>query len=161
MDTFSDLDFARDADGVYDLVIDEDTGDFQTTAGMRSALFVSLFSDRRARADEVADPLRRRGWIGDLYAEVPGDLHGSGIWLYNQRRMTGDVRQGVRLEAVNALAWLLQERLAQSVDAEIEHDDAARSLRLNVSIAAADGGVSQTSFELWNRTLAGELARTT
>ncbi|MFP3921668.1 MAG: phage GP46 family protein [Dichotomicrobium sp.] len=161
MSEFTDLDFERDADGVYDLVVDPDTGDFKVTGGMRPALFISLFSDRRARPDEVADPLKRRGWIGDLYAEIPGDAHGSGLWLYNQRRLTADVRQALRLEALNSLAWLLQDRLVQSVDAEVIHDPAARSLELRTSLTVADGGVSRTSFELWEHTRAGELARTT
>ena len=61
---FTDLAFAADDEGIYDLVVDAEAGDFAIATGFESAYAVSLFSDRRARADEVADPLKRRGWTG-------------------------------------------------------------------------------------------------
>ena len=59
MTRYVDLAYAQDDEGVFDLVIDEDMADFDTTDGLESAIVVSLFSDRRAYRDEVGDPMKR------------------------------------------------------------------------------------------------------
>ena len=82
-----DLEHTIDAEGSFDLVIEN--GDFKTSAGLESPLVVSLFSDRRAFDDEgISDPLRRRGWLGSTIAGGTDHNFGSGLWLYEQARMT-------------------------------------------------------------------------
>lgn len=157
MTRFTDLSYERLDDGIYDLVIDESTGDLLTTDGLESALFVSLFSDRRAYADEVSDPRKRRGWIGDLVAEVTGDKHGSGLWLYEQHRLTPSVENGVRLEAEQALEWLIDEDLVTFVSAETVRLPSARTLNIKITLTALDGGVSTRAFELADATRRGAL----
>lgn len=158
--TYTDLAYARDAEGLYDLVIDPATRDLATTDGLDSALFVSLFSDRRARSDEVADPLNRRGWIGNLVSEVPNDNHGSGLWLYEQRRLSDDVAIGIRLEAEQALEWLVQERLATVVTAAVTTNPADRSVSLRIQIGYPDGTQNAKAFALADRTAARSLIQT-
>lgn len=159
MSRFSDLDFAAGSDGIYDLVIDVGTADLAVTDGLESATFVSLFSDRRARADEVADPLKRRGWIGDLVSNVPDDRHGSGIWLYEQRRLTGEVVASLRLEAQASLDWMIQESLARTITSEIRSDAARRTVTLILTVETPNGGVSSTAYVLASATRTGLLAR--
>lgn len=161
LETFTDLAVARDAEGIYDLGVDPDVGDADAalTQGLASAIFVSLFSDRRARSDEVASPMLRRGWIGNLVSDVPGDNFGSGLWLYEQSRLTQEVAAAVAGEARNALQWMVDDELCSSLSVTVTKDQAARSIMLNVTINLNQGGVSQHAFVLASATEAGLLAR--
>ncbi len=159
MTKYTDLAYEQDDEGIFDLIIDEDQADFETTDGLESAIVVSVFSDRRAYKDEVGDPMRRRGWIGDLVSEVPGDLHGSGLWLYEQSRLTQEVVTGVRQEAEQCLEWMIQEDLVLSVSAAVASDPVKRQLRLVITTSSPTGGTSVRAYELANATRNGTLAR--
>jgi phage gp46-like protein len=159
MDTFTDLAFARDAEGIYDLVLDADSADFAVEAGLGSALFISLFSDRRARADEFADAMRRRGWTGDTIAEQPGDRHGSGLWLYEQHRTMERVASMVRLEAEASLYWLVTEQLLASVSVSVLMEPGKRRFYLDAALVEPDGGRSSKTYALADATQRGELGR--
>lgn len=152
MTKYTDLAYEQDDEGIFDLIIDEDQADFETTDGLESAIVVSVFSDRRAYKDEVGDPMRRRGWIGDLVSEVPGDLHGSGLWLYEQSRLTQEVVTGVRQEAEQCLEWMIQEDLVLSVSAAVASDPVKRQLRLVITTSSPTGGTSVRAYELANAT---------
>lgn len=157
--TFTDLAYGQDADGHYDLVIDDEAGDFAVTQGLDSAIFVSLFSDRRAREDEVADPLRRRGWIGDLVAEVAGDVHGSGNWFYEQARLDDDTRLGLRDESEAALDWMVAERLARTVEASVAPVPDRRRSELFIRLGYPDGSEDVKAFSLADATVRRVLFR--
>lgn len=159
MTKYTDLAYEQDDEGIFDLIIDEDQADFETTDGLESAIVVSVFSDRRAYKDEVGDPMRRRGWIGDLVSEVPGDMHGSGLWLYEQSRLTQEVVTGVRQEAEQCLEWMIQEDLVLSVSAAVASDPVKRQLRLVITTSSPTGGTSVRAYELANATRNGTLAR--
>ena len=157
MASITDVAVTRDSEGVYDATIDPVTRDLVMTQGLGSALLISLFSDRRARADEVAEPLKRRGWIGDVVADDPDDRHGSGIWLYEQRRVLPEVASGVRLEAEAALQWMVQDGLATSVSATVTADPANRTTLLNVEITNTTAGPASPAFVLADATRKGLL----
>lgn len=156
-DMFTDVAMAQGTDGIYDLVIDEASGDFATTGGLETAILCSLFSDRRAEPDEVADPWKRRGWIGNLIADTPNDNYGSGLWLYEQRRATEDVRAALRLEVIQCLSWLVDEGLAVAIDALIAYEPAKRRVIITVQLTDRLGGNTQHSYALWSRTGAATL----
>lgn len=159
MDRFTDFLLEQDSEGIFDAEIDLVTGDFKVIDGLDTCEVVSLFTDRRARADEVADPRKRRGWIGDLVSDLPDDRIGSGLWLYEQRRLTPDVTAGVRFEAEAALRWQVNDGIAKTVTATVAPDPAKRSLSLIIETKVADGGVSSRVFTLVNATRQGLLAR--
>lgn len=156
---FTDLACDQGTDGMFDLEVDAATGDFRLTGGLETTVIVSLFSDRRARKDEVADPMRRRGWDGDLVPDVPGDVHGSGLWLYEQRRLGPGDYGGVRLEAEAALAWMVGEGLARSVTADATPIPAKRQMQLRVSLTEPDGGVTSKAYVLADATRTGLIAK--
>lgn len=158
MARFTDLAFVEDAEHVYDLAIDKTTRDLATTDGLESAVFVSFFSDARARDDEVAEPIKRRGWIGDLVAEEPDDVHGSKLWLYEQSRLTGEVVASLRFEAEAALAWMTPD-LVKTVAATIAADGARRRAEFGVTLTFANGGRSTHSWSLAEATRTGTIAR--
>ncbi|MEQ8823850.1 MAG: phage GP46 family protein [Filomicrobium sp.] len=157
MTRFTDLYVEQDSEGIFDLVIDEDERDFELTDGLDSAIIVSLFSDRRAYADEVQDPWKRRGWIGDLVSEEPNDRHGSGLWLYEQRRLTQDTAIGVRNEAVQSLEWMQDEALVTQVEADVLSYPEHRRVDLRITLQLLDGGVVQRAYALADATRTGIL----
>lgn len=163
--SYVDLAYEKTSDGIYDLIVNADSRDLDVTDGLDSALFVSLFSDRRAYEDEIADPMLRRGWIGDLVSRVPGDRHGSGLWLYEQRRLApsgavgpaAETAIGLRIEAQASLDWLQEERLVTSHTAQVSPATADRLARLDVSLAYPDGSVAKKSFALAQNTVSRAL----
>lgn len=158
MDRFSDLAVTRGSDGIYDVDLDENTSDAALDGGLYEAVFISLFTDRRAAADEVGNPILRRGWIGDLVSPVPGDRIGSGLWLYAQSRLTDDVQAGIEGEARAALQWLVEESLVSSVAVSSEAKPASRELVLTVRLSLREGGVVEHAFVLANATRSGLLS---
>lgn len=160
MDRFTDLAVIDNGNGLYDLDLDSDLADAATDGGLYGALLISLFTDRRAASDEVADPMKRRGWIGDLVSDVPGDRIGSGLWLYAQSRLTPDIQAAIEGEARSSLQWMIDERLVAAVAVATVADHAARTLSLNVTLTLVDGRVSQHAFVLANATRTGLLSNT-
>lgn len=151
-DTWTDWAVKRDHEGCYDLDVDATGRDLAVTQGFDTALGCSLFTDRRAAPDEVADPWKRRGWIGNLTAKWPGDNFGSGLWLYEQSRATDSVRAAVRMEAIQSLDWLVDGQLVQFVDGRAAYDPVKRRLTLTITITDKLGGVSERAFPIWQRT---------
>jgi phage gp46-like protein len=82
---------------------------------LETAVFISLFTDRRASDEESAlSGSDKRGWWGDSFADVPGDLSGSRLWLL--RRMSqADALRLAPGYAEEALAWLMEDGAAKSV----------------------------------------------
>jgi len=158
MDRFSDLRIARGADGLYDIDLDTGTADAALDDGLYEAVFVSLFTDRRAAADEIGDPMQRRGWIGDLVSDVPGDRIGSGLWLFAQSRLTDEIQASIDGEARAALQWLVDERLCSSVAVASEARPETRELVLKITITLKEGGVVEHAFVLANATRTGLLS---
>jgi len=159
MDSFTDFKFAPGRDGVWDLVVDEANRDLAMTDGMETAVLFSLFSDRRAAPDEVANPWRRRGWIGNLVPDVPGDNFGSGIWLYEQRRGTSDVLSSLRLEAISSLSWMVPS-IASSVDASFAYEPKTRRFSVLCSVTTPGGSSSSHAFDLWRKTAPTTISNT-
>jgi len=153
--SYIDLAYTQGDDGIYDLSLHN--GDFVTTDGLETAIFVSLFSDRRAYVDEVADGRKRRGWLYDTISDPPGDRHGSGIWLYEQHRLTEVVANGVRLEVEDALKWMIDARYVDSVEANVARRPAERALVIRCDLTVRDGSTMQQSYVLADATRQGAL----
>lgn len=156
---YIDLAYTQDEDGIYDLVIDAATGDFVTTDGLETAILVSEFSDARADESEVPDPMQRRGWIGDLVSGEPQDRHGSKLWLYEQRRLTEGIANSVRVEAEQALDWMVEEGLARYVAGDVVMIPSERRIDLVLDVHFPNGGRSTYAYVLADATRNGTIAR--
>lgn len=94
----------------------------QPDAALASAVLISLFSDRRAALDDTLPDAGgdRRGWWADIVPPVEGDLIGSRLWLETRgKRRAEDVRR-VKDHAAEALAWMLTDGLASSIEIAAE-----------------------------------------
>lgn len=92
--------------------------DLERDDGLETAVIISLFTDRRAEPDQVppefpADDLR--GWWGDFYPQVEGDETGSLLWLLYREKQTVETRSRAQQYAEEALAWLVDDRIAARV----------------------------------------------
>lgn len=87
---------------------------------LQTAVVLSLFVDRRAEDDdELPDNTgNRRGWWADTYADVPDDRIGSRLWLLSREKQLSSVLARAKEYAEEALAWLVEDGVAESVTVE-------------------------------------------
>jgi phage gp46-like protein len=98
-------------------LVREDGGNLETDEGLETAVVVSLFSDARAREGDPADPNGDpRGWWGDAYLEAPDHQLGSRLWLLKRHKTTVDGQIAAINYTKEALQWLLDDRVASTVD---------------------------------------------
>lgn len=86
--------------------------------GLETAVILSLFTDRRAAEDDALPDGSddRRGWWGDAYPDVDGDLIGSRLWLlFREKDMQSAVNRA-REYTEEALEWLLEDGIARRVE---------------------------------------------
>lgn len=121
MGTPIDIQLVKSDDDFFDIDWTED-GDFSMTDTFETALFMSVFSERRAKEYEVVLPQYRRGWIGNLiYAD--GFEDGCGVWIFEQRRRTQSTINGVRDEIEKGLIWLIDDDYANQINVDAEPSD--------------------------------------
>lgn len=106
------LDMSRGADYALDaLGLTEDDG-------LETAVIISLFTDRRANADDTIPDgsTDRRGWWADAFNDVENDKIGSRLWLLSREKQLSAVLVRAREYALEALQWLVDDGVAQAVD---------------------------------------------
>lgn len=134
-------------EALFDIQIGPD-GDILTADSLDAAILVSLFSDRRASADEAPVARQRRGWVGDL--ETPGDPIGSLLWLLDQERVTGTTAARAADYAEKALAWLVEDRIAVAVSASASVE--ATRVALDVTLERPNARSERRVVALWDQT---------
>lgn len=125
--------------------------DLESDAGLETAVIISLFTDRRARDDdELPDPNNpdRRGWWGDLVAEVEDDQIGSRLWLLARSKTTPDILVKAKEYAEEALQWLIDDGAAQKIEVEVERQgpEGNDRLALLVKIFQSDANIVALEF---------------
>jgi phage gp46-like protein len=104
----------------FDLVIEKN--DVAVDDGLETAVLVSLFTDRRAEeTDQLPDgeTSRRGSWI-DAFPVVPNDHFGSRLWLLGREKQQQSVLDRARAYALEALQWLIEDKIAQKVEVTAE-----------------------------------------
>lgn len=126
-------------------------GDLALEEGLQTAAVISLFSDRRARPDDVlpADDGDRRGWVGDAWPRVDGDQIGSRLWLLNREKDVPETLRRAREYARESLAWLIEDGIGASLD--VQASVPMRGvLRLELTVNRRDGSTLNHQFDtLW------------
>lgn len=90
-------------------------GALQSGNDLETAVFISLFTDRLANADDVLPDTTndRRGWWGDLGEDMP---IGSRLWLLSRSKLTADIPGKAKNYVTEALQWLTQDKVAAAVN---------------------------------------------
>ncbi|KKM77206.1 hypothetical protein LCGC14_1372390 [marine sediment metagenome] len=131
----------------------EENQDLESDNGLETAVIISLFTDRRAKVDDILpDPNNpdRRGWWGDLVSpEVKDDQIGSRLWLLNREKTLESVLERAKQYAEEALQWLIEDGVAVKIDVETERQGIPGQdrLALGVMIHKKDGKNVALNFE--------------
>lgn len=98
-------------------VVDTPAIGVETDEGLETAVIISLFTDARAdEGEELPDGGDdRRGWFGDAVPVKDGDKIGSKLWLLSRSKLTPDVLARAQQYAQEALDWLVEDQVAESV----------------------------------------------
>lgn len=125
--------------GAADLTVG--TGDYLTDDGLRTAVLLSLFTDRRAEDGDVLPDgeTDRRGYWADAVSEVEGDRMGSRLWLLGRAKNTADTFGRAEEYSREALAWLIADRVAASVEVTAEQFGDPPALGLSVNVVRPTG----------------------
>lgn len=111
-----DVKLIQGPDGIYDISLSGNQ--IASVETMETAIIVSIFTDGRADASQVPDPLSRRGWIGDAISEVRRKI-GSTLWLYSQARMTSKTVAAIKDAANEALRWFIDDEKADDITVSV------------------------------------------
>ena len=120
-------------EGTADLVLIDN--DLASDRGLETAVLLSLFLDRRAQPDDrppSGDPNDRRGWWADELAAVEGDQIGSRLWLLDRSVSSNETARRAEEYVREALAWLIEDRVASSIDVQI--DTADNNLQIGLTL---------------------------
>lgn len=86
--------------------------------GLKTAIIISLFTDRRANDDDVIPDgtNNRRGYWGDAFPVVEGDSYGSRLWLLHREKDMQVVVNRAHDYVTEAMQWLIDDGVASRVD---------------------------------------------
>jgi phage gp46-like protein len=88
--------------------------------GLQTAIIISLFTDRRANADDVIPDgsNNKRGWWADAFPDIDNDKIGSRLWLLHREKDMQSVVNRAYDYAVEALQWLVEDGVARRVEVQ-------------------------------------------
>lgn len=121
-----------------------DTGMAPKDKLIRAAI-VSLFTWRRANADDVTDG-QKMGWWGDTTAEIANDRIGSRLWLLAREKLLPATINRAREYAHEALVWMVEDGLASRIDVQAERFGQS-GIALTATIYRRDGRITSLRFD--------------
>lgn len=111
-----------------------------STQPLVRAVIVSLFTWRRANADDKLPADLRMGWWGDTFPTVPNDRIGSRLWLLGRSKLLPETVNQAKEYATEALQWLVVDGVVARVDVEAERKG-VQTLALACRFYKSDGTV--------------------
>lgn len=91
--------------------------------GLETAVIISLFTDRRASAEQIPVELPQddlRGYWGDISNATPSDQTGSLLWLLAREKQLPQVLGRAQQYCRDALAWMVEDLVATRVEVSAE-----------------------------------------
>lgn len=128
--------------GIGDWVIDKTTG-LAEGDDLATAVLISVFTDAAAAPEELpagSQPDRRGWWGGPI---------GSKLWLRRRDKPTETLLALVKADVEQALAWLIEDGVAASIDVLTEYTRPAM-LGVQITVHRRTGGALAMRFSrLW------------
>lgn len=95
---------------------------------LETVVLVSLFTRQQAdENEELPEPRsHREGWWGDPYHDVEGYKIGSKLWLLGRSKATRSTLNKARGYAGEALQWMIDDGIVDSVEVEVERQENGR-----------------------------------
>lgn len=128
-------------------------------SGLETEAIISLFTDRRAKNNDVLpDPnsIDKRGWWGDLVSKVQNDQIGSRQWLLERSKTEQQVLILTESFVKESLQWMIDDGVAIKIDVDVERlgDVTLPILAYQARIHKSDGTVIALNFDdKWNNQL--------
>ena len=128
------------------------SGQLALDDSLYTAVLISLFTDRRAGEDDElpASETWRRGWWGDGIAQngmYKKDQIGSRLWLLMRCKATEATRQRAQDYCTEALAWLLEDKMAKAITVQASWiDQTGGLLGLGIGITLPNGSAENYNF---------------
>lgn len=97
--------------------------DLERDDGLETAVIISLFTDRRASAEQIPVELPQddlRGYWGDISNATPSDQTGSLLWLLAREKQLPQVLGRAQQYCREALAWMVEDLVATRVEVAAE-----------------------------------------
>ncbi len=116
--------------------------------GLESAVLISLFTDARAEPEEVPDS--SNDLSGSFLTSIDGTVYGSKIWTLRRSKADNNTVQKMTDYARSALAWMVEDGVAGSIEAQAILVDKER-IDLSVKIYKNGEAIFNRRFEdLWS-----------
>lgn len=104
--------------------IEIENGDLKADNSLETAVLISLFSDRFVEKEDLPEGANsQRGWWADLISTPSNDLIGSNLWTNDRAKITADTEARIEDGVKEALQWLIDDGIAQSVAVEATQID--------------------------------------
>jgi phage gp46-like protein len=134
--------------GYYDFSLEN--GDFKLTNGLETALFMSIFCEKRAAPSEMPAPETRRGWWGNTVLGYGNYEIGSKLWLLEQARKDNIVLGLSKTYVADGLQWLLEDNYAKNIT--INTSFIVDGIEIQIDIAISQNKTISNSFQFWQNT---------
>jgi len=126
--------------------------DLESDAGLETAVIISLFTDRRAKPDDILPDSNnpdRRGWWGDLVPNIENDQIGSRLWLLSREKTLENALIKAKEYAKEALEWFIKDKVVKKIDVSAERSGSVGHdiLALLVQIHKPDGTILSFKYE--------------
>lgn len=130
--------------------------DLSLDKGLQSLVLVSLFTNARVTREELSEGLdSQQGWWGDV---IENDLQrniGSKLWLLTREKATEEVLELARQYCLDALAWFIEDGIAESVSCETSYD-ANKNMIIEIKLNRPQKADQEFKFKyLWEGQLGG------
>ena len=110
-----DIKFKQDSNNDWD--IDFTNGDFEMVSGLDTALYLSVFGEKRAAASQVTEPTLRRGHFTNEFSNVEGYEVGSLMWLYTSQSKNTESNMSLMQDSVTeGLKWMIEDEIISKTD---------------------------------------------
>lgn len=120
------------------------------TDKLSRAVIISLFTWRRAAADDALPGSSPMGWWGDTWPTVANDRIGSRLWLLTREKITAQTLERVRGYVKEALDWMLADGVATDIRCTVERLG-LDAISLTTQILRKDGSMVAMRFDdLWS-----------
>ena len=98
--------------------------DLERDDGLETAVNISLFTDRRASAEQIPAEYEQddlRGYWGDLANASATDQTGSLLWLLAREKQLPQTLSRAEQYCREALAWMVEDLLATKIEVEASY----------------------------------------
>lgn len=114
----TDFKINQDNEGKWHLSIEN--GDFAKTDSLDTAVYMSLFGEKRASKSQVKSATLRRGHFSNEFSSVEGYEVGCLFWLYTEQApLTDRTLTAIQNTVDNGLKWLIEDKIVTKINVQV------------------------------------------